>query len=86
MSNSKYFPSYKGGGSIDVNLNLTGYATKENLKNLTVDSSSFALKTNLSGLKTKVDNLKSNTDTFSLTTTKLFGVTFLTALVFVLQP
>ena len=72
MSSGRYFPSYKGGSSIDVNLNLTGYATKKDLRKLSVDTSSFALKTNLTGLKTKVDN----TDTFSLTTTKLFGVTF----------
>ena len=42
---SQYFPSHKDGTSIDVNLNLSGYATKDDLKNLNVDTSSSALKT-----------------------------------------
>ena len=37
---------------------MSNYATKTNLKNVThVDTSSFALKTNLANLKTEVDNL-----------------------------
>ena len=37
---------------------LTKYATKTDLKNVThVDTSSFALKTNLASLKTEVDKL-----------------------------
>ena len=37
---------------------LSNYATKTDLKNVThVDTSSFALKTNLAGLKTEVDQL-----------------------------
>ena len=72
----RYFLSYRGGSSIDVNLSLTRYAIKEDFKNLSVDTSIFPLKTNLTGLKTKVDDLKANADTFSLTTTKLFGATF----------
>ena len=44
----QYFPSHKDGRSIDINLSLSGYATKEDLKNLNVDTSSFAFKTNLS--------------------------------------
>ena len=72
----RYFLSYRGGSSIDVNLSLTRYAIKEDFKNLSVDTSSFPLKTNLTGLKTKVDDLKANADTFSLTATKLFGATF----------
>ena len=37
---------------------LSNYATKTDLKNVThVDTSSFALKTNLAGLKTEVDKL-----------------------------
>ena len=37
---------------------MSYYATKTNLKNVTpVDTSSFALKTNLASLKTKVDKL-----------------------------
>ena len=55
---SQYFPQHKYCSSIDVNLNLSGYSTKENLKNLNVDTSSFALKTNLSDLKTKVDKIE----------------------------
>ena len=37
---------------------MSNYATKTDLKNVThVDTSSFALKTNLANLKTKVDKL-----------------------------
>ena len=56
---SKYFPSYKTfGESIRVNLNLSNYATKTDLKNVThVDANNFALKTNLASLKTKVEKL-----------------------------
>ena len=37
---------------------ISNYATKEDIKNIThVDTSSFALKTNLSNLKTEVDKL-----------------------------
>ena len=37
---------------------MSNYATKTDLKNVThVDTSSFALKTNLGNLKTKVDKL-----------------------------
>ena len=39
-------------------IDLTNYATKEDIKNVThADTSSFALKTNLSSLKTEVDKL-----------------------------
>ena len=57
---SKYFPKLfrSFGGNINVKVNLSNYATKTNLKNVTlVDTSSFALKTNLANLKTKVDKL-----------------------------
>ena len=57
---SQYFPkSYEPfGGDINVKIDLSNYATKTDLKNVThVDTSSFALKTNLSGLKTEVDQL-----------------------------
>ena len=44
--------------NIKVKIDLFNYATKEDIKNIThVDTSSFALKTNLSSLKTKVDKL-----------------------------
>ena len=53
---SRYFP--KPFKSFGGNINLSNYATKTNLKNVThVDTSSFALKTNLASLKTKVDQL-----------------------------
>ena len=57
---SKFFPEpYKPfGGDINVTVDLSNYATKTDLKNVThVDTSSFALKTNLATLKTKVDKL-----------------------------
>ena len=57
---SQYFPkSYKPfGGSINVKVDLSNYATKADIKNISnVDTSSFALKTNLANLKTDVDKL-----------------------------
>ena len=45
-------------GDIKVELDLSNYATKTDLKNVThVDVSSFASKTNLASLKTEVDKL-----------------------------
>ena len=44
--------------SIKVKIDLSNYATKGDIKNiLRVDTSSFALKTNLANLKTEVDKL-----------------------------
>ena len=57
---SQYFPkSYEPfGGDINVKVELSNYATKEEIKNIShVDTSSFALKTNLASLKTEVDKL-----------------------------
>ena len=59
---SEYFPSYlselSGIKHVTVDLDLEGLATKEDLKSITyVDTSSFALKSNLSSLKTEVDKL-----------------------------
>ena len=57
---SQYFPkSFRNfGGNINVKVDLSNYATKTDLKNVThVDTSSFALKTNLANLKTEVDKL-----------------------------
>ena len=46
------------GGYIKVKVDISNYATKTDLKNVThVDTSSFALKTNLANLKTEVDKL-----------------------------
>ena len=52
-------PAYRSRTSnVKVELDLQGYATKDDLKNMThVDTSSFALKTNFSGLKTVADKL-----------------------------
>ena len=56
---SQYFPPENNSGEkIKVELNLTNYATKDDVKNIThVDVSSYALKTNLAALKTEVDNI-----------------------------
>ena len=45
-------------GDINVKVDLSNYARKLDIKNIShVDTSSFALKTNLANLKTKVDKL-----------------------------
>ena len=45
-------------GNINLKINLSSYATKTDLKDVThVDTSSFALKTILVSLKTEVDQL-----------------------------
>ena len=57
---TKFFPDpYETfGGDINVTVNLSNYVTKTDLINVThVDTSSFALKTNLATLKTEVDKL-----------------------------
>ena len=57
---SQYFPDpfRNFGGNISVKVDLSNYATKTDLKNVThIDTSSFALKTNLASLKTEVDEL-----------------------------
>ena len=56
---SQYFRPYRSsGGNIKAELDLSNYATKIHLKNVThVDVSSFASKTNLASLKTEVDKL-----------------------------
>ena len=57
---SQYFPKpcRSFGGNINVKVDLLNYATKTYLKNGThVDTSSFALKTNLTSLETEVDKL-----------------------------
>ena len=56
---SKYFPKppsdYK---NIKVKIDLTNYATKKDINDIThVDTSNFALKTNLANFKTEVDKL-----------------------------
>ena len=57
---TQYFPKpYEPfGGDINVKVDLSNYATKTDLKNVThVGTSSFALKTNLANLKTETDKL-----------------------------
>ena len=56
---SQYYPPYRSSSNnIKVKLDLTNYATKIDLKNIThVDVSSFASKTNLAALKTEVDKI-----------------------------
>ena len=57
---SQYFPKpYEPfGGNINVRVDLSSYATKDDIKNITnVVTSNFALKTNLANLKTEVDKL-----------------------------
>ena len=56
---SQYFPLYGSSGrNIKVELDLSCYATKTDLKNVThVDVSSFASETNLASLKTEVDKI-----------------------------
>ena len=58
---SQYFPKpYEPfGGDINVKVDLSNYATKADIKNIShVDTSNFALKTNLANLKTEVDKLE----------------------------
>ena len=54
-----YYPPYKiSSSNVKVKIDLTNYATKTDLKNIThVDVSSFASKTNLAALKTEVDTI-----------------------------
>ena len=57
---SEYFPKpFKSFvKNVKVKVDLSNYATKTDLKNIThVDTSSFASKTNLASLKTEVDKL-----------------------------
>ena len=56
----QYFPkSFRSfGGNINLKVDLSNYVTKTDLKNVThVDTSSFALKTNLASLNTDFDKL-----------------------------
>ena len=70
-----YYPPYKSySNNIKVELDLTNYATKTDLKNIThVDVSSFASKTNLAALKTEVDQI--DTDKLKTAPTDLAKLT-----------
>ena len=56
---STYYPPYKSSSNnIKVELDLSNYAMKHDVKNIThVDVSSYATKTNLAALKTEVDKI-----------------------------
>ena len=57
---TQYFPKplRSFGGNINVKVDISNDATKTDLKNVThVDTSNFALKTNLARLKTEADKL-----------------------------
>ena len=57
---SQHFPKpYEPfGGDINVKIYLSNYATKTDIKNIShIDTSSFALKSNLASLKTEIDKL-----------------------------
>ena len=56
---STYYPPYKSSSSnIKEELDLTNYATKTDLNNIThVGTSSFASKTNFAALKSEVDEI-----------------------------
>ena len=67
---SYYLPCKSSSNNIKVELDLTNYATKADLKNIThVDVSSFATKTDLAALKTEVD--KTDTDKLKTAPTDL---------------
>ena len=57
---SQYFPTYSTARNeiIDAKLNLSNYVTQKESKNLTkVDTSDFAIKTNVVEIKSRVDNI-----------------------------
>ena len=56
---SKYFPPYNNSSeNIKVELDLSNYATKKDIKDIThIDAIDFASKTNLAALKTEVDKI-----------------------------
>ena len=57
---SQYFPKpYEPfGGDVNVKVNLSSYTTKTDLKEIGgIDTSNFALKSNLASLKTELDKL-----------------------------
>ena len=56
---NEYFPKPSSHEkNIKVKIDLTNYATKKDIENITnVNTSNFALKTNLANLKTEADKL-----------------------------
>ena len=60
IKQSQYFskPYEPFGRDINVRVDLSNYAAKTDIKNIShIDTSSFASKSNLASLKTKVDKL-----------------------------
>ena len=58
---SQYFPNpYEPfSGNVNVKVDLSNYATKSDIENIShVDTSCFALKTNLANLKTEVKKIR----------------------------
>ena len=72
---SAYYPPYRSSSNnVKVELDLTNYATKTDLKNIThIDVNSFASKTNLAALKTEVDKI--DADKLKTTPTDLAKLT-----------
>ena len=71
---SYYLPYKSSSNKVKVELDLTNYATKTDLKNITqVGVSSFASKTNLAALKTEVDKI--DTDKLKTAPTDLAKLT-----------
>ena len=70
-----YYPPYKSSSNnVKVELDLSNYATKTDLKNIThVDVSSVASKTNLAALKIEVDKI--DVDKLKTTPTDLAKLT-----------
>ena len=70
-----YYPPYKSSShNAKVELDLTNYAAKTDLKNIThVDESSFGSKTNLAALKSEVDKI--DTDKLKTAPTDLAKLT-----------
>ena len=70
-----YYPPYKSSSNnVKVELDLTNYATKNDLKNIShVDVSSFSSKTNLAALKTEIDKI--DTDKLKTAPTDLAKLT-----------
>ena len=72
---SQYYPPYRSSSNnIKVELDLSNYATKDDVKNIThVDVSSFASKTILAALKSEVDKI--DADKLKTTPTDLAKLT-----------
>ena len=70
-----YYPPYRSSSNnIKVELDLSNYATKDDVKNIThVDVSSYATKTNLAALMTEVDKI--DADKLKATPTDLAKLT-----------